>query len=75
MASQVLIGTSGWKYDDPIEKSSWIGVFYPDEKTRFLKFYSYFSKTAEFDAVFYRPVRPDEQGHVYWAEQSDARTF
>jgi len=29
------IGCSGWKYDDPIEKGGWIGVFYPDEKQGF----------------------------------------
>jgi uncharacterized protein YecE (DUF72 family) len=53
MAGQIQIGTSGWKYDDPIEKGGWIGVFYPDSKTRFLKFYSQYFKTAEFDAIFY----------------------
>ena len=47
------IGCSGWKYGDPKKKGEWIGVFYPDEKTRFLKFYSQFFNTAEFDAIFY----------------------
>jgi uncharacterized protein YecE (DUF72 family) len=51
--SQVLVGCSGWKYDDPIEKGGWIGVFYPDAKTKFLKHYSQYFNTAEFDAVFY----------------------
>jgi uncharacterized protein YecE (DUF72 family) len=54
-----LIGCSGWKYDDPIEKGGWIGVFYPDEKTRFLQFYSQYFKTAEFDAVFYEHLYKD----------------
>jgi uncharacterized protein YecE (DUF72 family) len=53
MPSQVLVGCSGWKYDDPIEKGGWIGVFYPDSKTKFLKHYSQYFGTAEFDAVFY----------------------
>ena len=53
MQGHVLVGCSGWKYDDQIEKGGWIGVFYPDAKTKFLKFYSQFFKTAEFDAVFY----------------------
>ena len=53
MQSPVTIGCSGWKYDDPIEKGGWIGVFYPDAKTKFLKFYSQFFKSAEFDAIFY----------------------
>jgi len=51
--AHTLIGTSGWKYDDPVEKGGWIGVFYPDDKTRFLKYYSQFFNTAEFDAIFY----------------------
>jgi uncharacterized protein YecE (DUF72 family) len=53
MYTNVLIGTSGWKYDDPIEKGGWIGVFYPDIKTKFLKYYSQFFNTVEFDAIFY----------------------
>lgn len=53
MQSHVLVGCSGWKYDDPIEKGGWIGVFYHDAKTRFLKHYSQYFNTVEFDAVFY----------------------
>jgi uncharacterized protein YecE (DUF72 family) len=59
MPSQVLIGCSGWKYDDPVEKGGWIGVFYADDKTRFLKFYSQYFKTAEFDAIFYKESYAD----------------
>lgn len=29
----VKIGCSGWKYDHPIEKGGWIGVFYSDYST------------------------------------------
>jgi len=56
MGDTALVGCSGWKYDDSIEKGGWIGVFYPDEKTKFLKFYSQFFKTAEFDAIFYEKL-------------------
>jgi uncharacterized protein YecE (DUF72 family) len=56
MPPAVLIGCSGWKYDDPIEKGGWIGVFYPDSKTRFLNYYSQFFNTAEFDAIFYEKL-------------------
>jgi len=56
MIIQPLIGTSGWKYDDPIEKGGWIGAFYPDVKTKFLRYYSQFFRTAEFDAVFYEKL-------------------
>jgi uncharacterized protein YecE (DUF72 family) len=56
LVAQVLIGTSGWKYDDPVEKGGWIGVFYPDDKTKFLKFYAQYFNTAEFDAVFYEKL-------------------
>ena len=54
MLPHFLCCDSGWKYDDPIEKGGWIGVFYPEKKTRFLKFYSDYFNTAEFDAVFYK---------------------
>ena len=53
MPDQIRIGCSGWKYNDNVEKGGWIGVFYPDDKTKFLKFYSQYFNTAEFDAVFY----------------------
>lgn len=56
MGKNLLIGCSGWKYDDPIEKGGWIGVFYPDEKTKFLKYYSQFFDTVEFDAIFYEKL-------------------
>ncbi len=60
VASIELIGCSGWKYDDPIEKGGWIDVFYPDAKTRFLNYYSRFFNTAEFDAVFYEKLYRNE---------------
>ena len=53
MPGQIRIGCSGWKYNDNVEKGGWIGVFYPDDKTKFLKFYAQYFNTAEFDAVFY----------------------
>jgi uncharacterized protein YecE (DUF72 family) len=53
MTAEVQIGTSDWKYNNPIEKGGWLGIFYPDDKTKFLKFYSQFFKTAKFDGVFY----------------------
>jgi uncharacterized protein DUF72 len=56
VAALRLLGTSGWKYNEPVEKGGWIGVFYPDEKTRFLKYYSQFFDTVEFDAVFYEKL-------------------
>jgi uncharacterized protein YecE (DUF72 family) len=56
LTAKLRIGTSGWKYEDPIEKGGWVGVFYPDNKTKFLKFYSQYFDTAEFDAIFYEKL-------------------
>lgn len=46
----VLIGTSGWHYDD------WVGLFYPPEITGYneLKFYSQTFSTVENNSSFYR---------------------
>ena len=52
--AEIRIGCSGWKYDHTVEKGGWMGVFYPDQKTRFLKYYSQSFMTAEFDAIFYK---------------------
>lgn len=51
--ADLLIGTSGWNYGDPVEKGGWVGSVYPDSKTRRLSYYSTIFKTAELDATFY----------------------
>jgi uncharacterized protein YecE (DUF72 family) len=51
--SQILIGCSGWNYEDPVEKGGWVGSFYPDVQTKRLRYYSEFFPTAELDATFY----------------------
>lgn len=45
--SDLLIGTSGWSYNE------WAGVFYPDTKSNKLSFYSEVYGTAEVDSSFY----------------------
>lgn len=49
----VLIGCSGWSYDD------WIGRFYPlylaKKKEEWLRYYAQFFKTVEINSTFYRP--------------------
>ena len=49
----ILIGTSGWHYDD------WKDVFYPHKlaKARWLSFYSEHFHTVEVNATFYRTFR------------------
>jgi uncharacterized protein YecE (DUF72 family) len=48
------IGCSGWNYGSlPQENGGWIGVFYPDKKTKRLRHYSEFFDTAEMDSSFY----------------------
>lgn len=53
MASEVLIGCSGWNYGDDVARGGWVGSFYPDSQTKRLRYYSEFFPTAEFDAIFY----------------------
>jgi len=45
--SELLIGTSGWSYNE------WGGVFYPTANTNKLSFYSKLYRTAEIDSTFY----------------------
>ena len=51
--ANLLIGTSGWNYGEPVEKGGWVGSVYPDGKTRRLRYYSQLFMTAELDATFY----------------------
>ena len=53
MSSKLFIGCSGWNYGDSSEKGGWRNVFYPDNKTRKLRYYSQFFNTVEMDATFY----------------------
>ncbi|MCD1294548.1 DUF72 domain-containing protein [Methanocella sp. CWC-04] len=45
----VLIGTSGWSYDD------WVGTFYPPhlKKEEWLSYYARFFKTTEINSTYY----------------------
>ncbi len=45
---EVLLGTSGWSYED------WVGPFYKTAEESKLKAYSRVFKTAEIDSTFYR---------------------
>ncbi len=49
---EVLIGTSGWSYDD------WVGNFYPDRlrnaKNEWFGFYAKYLKSVEINSTFYR---------------------
>ena len=49
MVSKVLVGTSGWGYDE------WIGPFYPRglERGDFLRYYSEVFITNEINTTFY----------------------
>jgi uncharacterized protein YecE (DUF72 family) len=48
----ILIGTSGWSYDD------WVGNFYPEQlrnaKNQWLGFYGQYLNTVEINSTFYR---------------------
>jgi uncharacterized protein YecE (DUF72 family) len=52
----VLIGCSGWSYDESFEKGGWVKAFYPDSQTKKLQYYSEFFNTAEMDATFYEKL-------------------
>lgn len=58
--SGLLIGTSGWSYNE------WAGVFYPSSGTNKLSFYSKVFKTAEVDATFY--AYPSKGMVLGWAK-------
>ena len=49
----ILVGCSGWSYDD------WVGKFYPLELARkrgeWFSYYAQFFKTVEINSTFYRP--------------------
>ena len=53
MCPQLFVGCSGWNYGDSSEKGGWLNVFYPDNKTHKLNYYSQFFNTVEMDATFY----------------------
>jgi uncharacterized protein YecE (DUF72 family) len=48
----LLLGCSGWDYPDPLPRG-WLGVFYPNSKTKRLQYYSKFFNTVEMDSTFY----------------------
>ena len=54
MDSHILIGCSGWNYNDTYDRGGWLNVFYPDTKTRKLRYYSQFFNTVEMDSTFYK---------------------
>jgi len=45
----VLIGCSGWSYNDSFERGEWLKVFYPDAQTKKLKYHAEFFDTAEME--------------------------
>lgn len=51
--NQIMIGCSGWSYPDTPEKGGWTKVFYPNNQTKRLSYYSKFFSTVEMDSTFY----------------------
>jgi uncharacterized protein YecE (DUF72 family) len=62
--TRVLIGTSGWQYDD------WKGRFYPKDlpKTRWLEAFAAIFPTVEVNNSFYR--LPEESAFTRWRAQT-----
>lgn len=62
----IIIGTSGWSYDD------WVGPFYPPElskeKGKWFFYYSGYFNTVEINSTFYRP--PGEQQVKSWIKKA-----
>ena len=60
---KILIGTSGWTYDD------WKGHFYPEKlpKSKWLEYYAGQFPTVEVNSTFYRPF--SDQTYRNWAER------
>ena len=65
MARKVLIGTSGWSYDD-----DWVGPFYPKglKSKDFFAYYSQIFYTTEINTTFYNI--PSRWIVESWAEKS-----
>jgi len=59
-----MIGCSGWSYPDTPEKGGWTKVFYPNNQTKRLSYYSKFFNTAEMDSTFY------EKFYKYMSKQT-----
>ena len=61
----ILIGCSGWSYDD------WVGSFYPRElvkrKGEWLNYYARYFRTVEINSTFYRP--PGEMQVASWVRK------
>jgi len=51
--ADLLIGTSGWSYNDTADKGGWVGSFYPNKSIKKLPYYSQYFNTAEFDSIYY----------------------
>lgn len=54
--AQLLIGTSGWSYNDTADKGGWVGAFYPNKSIKKLRYYSQYFNTAEHDATYYEKL-------------------
>lgn len=50
---ELLIGCSGWSYNDKSEKGGWVGAFYPNTTTKKLPYYAQYFNTVEHDASYY----------------------
>lgn len=66
MSVQIQIGCSGWNYPDSPIKGGWKGVFYPENETRLLRYYSHYFNTAEFDAIFYERFYNDMKPGLFY---------
>ncbi len=54
MDSGILIGCSGWSYNDTQDEGGWLNVSCPDRKTKKLRYYSQFFNPVEMDSTFYK---------------------
>lgn len=52
--ADLLIGCSGWSYNETTENGGWVGSFYPNKSVKKLPFYGKYFNTAEFDAIYYK---------------------
>ncbi|NPV62245.1 MAG: DUF72 domain-containing protein [Methanotrichaceae archaeon] len=65
----ILVGCSGWSYDD------WVGRFYPigmaQKKDEWFAYYAQFFKTVEINSTFYRP--PGDRQVQSWIKKAGAQ--
>lgn len=61
----VIIGCSGWSYPGPPQKGGWTSIFYPNNDTKRLGYYSQLFNTTEISSTFYERLYGKMTRHTF----------